>query len=152
MKIIKTSLLAIAVFMGSLCFAKAQTIDFTYDDSGNRTSRVLHIEGLGQGESKSGLQSESDSEIKAVDFESGETSIIIYPNPSRGILNVEILNMPSEAKTELSIYNLSGTRLLIKKDFGTPSEVDISRFRDGVYIMRIKIDKIVSEWKIIKSN
>ncbi len=149
---IKIGLLVITAFIFSLCFVKAQTIDFNYDSGGNRIERKLHVEKFKPGESKSGIMSESGSEIKATDLDSRETSIIIYPNPSRGILKIEILNMPEDSKKELSIYDLNGTRLLIKKDFGTPSEVDISRFRDGVYIMRIKINNTVSDWKVIKSH
>lgn len=130
----------------------SQPIEFSYDQGGNRISRTLLVEKMMQGESKSGLMSESSSEIKATDLYNSEMIVFIYPNPSSGILNIEIINMPSEAKNELSIYDLKGTQLLIKKNFGTPLEVDISSFRDGVYIMRIKINKIVSDWKIIKSN
>jgi len=148
----KTGLSGLVIILLSLTCINAQTIEFTYDPGGNRTSRTLIVEKMMHGESKSGLMSESGSEIKATDLDNREMTVIIYPNPSRGLLNIEIINMPSEAKNELSIYDLNGTRLLIKKDFVTPSEVDISRFRDGVYIMRIKINKSVSDWKIIKSN
>lgn len=148
----KTGLSGLVIILLSLSCINAQTIEFTYDPGGNRTSRTLIVEKMMQGESKSGLMSESSSEIKASDLYNSEMIVFIYPNPSSGILNIEIINMPSEAKNELSIYDLKGTQLLIKKNFGTPLEVDISSFRDGVYIMRIKINKIVSDWKIIKSN
>jgi hypothetical protein len=55
-------------------------------------------------------------DVKSLDLklEEGEISSSVYPNPSKGIIKVDISNMPSNATTELRLYNLSGTEILFK--------------------------------------
>lgn len=135
-----------------------QTIEYTYDANGNRISRSILIEEL-KSQSFSfpvinpkSLQTfEKAMKAEEITSEEGEPEAIVYPNPSKGLINIEITNMPFESQNEMKLYDLSGTELIIKKDFGSYSEMDINRFKDGIYILQIRINEKIFDFKVIKN-
>jgi hypothetical protein len=143
-----------AVIFGS-AIVHCQTIYYGYDTNGNRTSRVLVTEQLKSAKinfpvtEPEKLALTRDQKEDITDMESG---IRIYPNPTSGILKVEILNLPNGAKTDLKIYNLSGLELINRQDLPSVFELDISRLKDGIYILRIAINETGANWKIIKNT
>ena len=80
----------------------------------------------------------------------GEQKIVIYPNPTKGQLKVEISEFDPSQKPVIYIYNPLGT-LIIKKLPATGSEIiDLSSYNNGIYIMRIQLADKTSDWKIVK--
>lgn len=149
----KTKLCIFILFLIINCL-HGQTITFAYDDNGNRISRVWVAERL-----KSGIiqfpivDSEEIALANPEEFlQEGELSTYVYPNPSRGIIRINISNMPLNSRTEARLYDLSGTELFVKRNFESDSEMDISKLKDGIYILRIKINEILFDWKIVKNQ
>jgi YD repeat-containing protein len=146
--------LIIAVIINTT-LVHCQTITYSYDDNGNRVSRTLVTEQLKSAvinfpvNKADELAPAEDQKEKLIE---GETKIRIYPNPTRGIVKVEILNLPEDANSKLMLYNLSGVLLLDENNLNQFSELDISRFKDGIYILRIVINGIITNWKIIKNT
>lgn len=143
-----------------------QTIDFTYDANGNRIKRILTVEQL-KSQSKSlpisdpeilnlppEVLKNEDQSAKAGDSiaEDEEIQTNIYPNPSAGILNINIINRPLEANTELRLYDLSGTQLVIVKDFPAFYELNINNLKGGIYILSIRINQKLFDYKVIKEQ
>jgi hypothetical protein len=142
-----------------------QHIEFTYDENGNRKSRQLVVQQLKSAtikfpvtdpktlefadNSKKGNAEDSIQKLKGVD---GEIQTFIYPNPTKGFLKVEITNMPLEASSELKVYDMSGSEVIDKRIFDSLSEVDLSHLKDGIYILRIKVNDRFFNWKIVKNN
>lgn len=60
---------------------------------------------------------------------------IINPNPSDGIINIESKSAVQDCMLE--IYNFSGVLLLKKNLLGGKTELDISDFRQGIYILKV---------------
>jgi hypothetical protein len=60
--------------------------------------------------------------------------------------------MPQDARTEIRLYDLSGNQLLIKRLSESYSEIDLGQFCNGIYMLRIKVNESVFDWKVIKSN
>jgi len=89
---------------------------------------------------------------KDVVFEDKETKIIIYPNPTKGLLKVEIPDYRENEKSFYSIYDLNGKLYIKKKAKGKQSHLDISNYPDGTYILQINRKGKNSSWKIIKAN
>ena len=69
----------------------------------------------------------------------------IYPNPVKDILTIKDVNQISK----ISIYTLSGQLLIEQK--GNTNTIDISEFKDGIYILTISTDLGEINKKIIKS-
>lgn len=135
--------LIIIAFTIHSCVAIGQTISFRYDDSGNRTLRDL---------AKSIVKSNGISEdndqlpiLKSLD----ESTICIYPNPTKGILLMEVTKLEGECIT-FFLADLNG-KVLLEKEISEPSTtIDISDKSSGTYILRIKSGAEYAEWKIIK--
>ena len=149
------------ILLGFNCL-HGQTINYTYDENGNRTSRVLVTEQLRSNnlqfpilnpkelpkESMKESKKESLTEI----ITEGELATYVYPNPNMGIIKIDITYLPLNAKTEARVYDLSGTERLVKRNFESHSEIDISQLKEGIYILRIKINDKIFDWKVIKGN
>jgi predicted esterase len=80
------------------------------------------------------------------DFVDSET-IIVYPNPVRNKLYIKGINGVFNA----DIYDLSG-RKRISTFNSNKTEIDISEFQPGIYILEIKINENKIHRKIIKQN
>jgi hypothetical protein len=144
-------LLAIAGMYG-LHLQAQQPVKYGYDASGNRVSRVQVINMASMTKSSAGETEEmaADEPPKFEDRLS-EMKIIIYPNPTKGMLQVEITGGEIPADAKIYIYSLSGNLIRQVNGISGSNVVDISPQPAGSYIMRIYIDKDhVSAWKIIK--
>lgn len=151
--VLKTGCIVLAIMFNSSCIF-CQTIHYSYDLNGNRTERVLSTEQL-----KSAM---IDFPVKEADklepaekqkdkLNDAETSVRIYPNPTRGILKVEIINLPENARTDLKFYDFSGVVLINQRNLNPAFDLDISRYKDGIYILRITINDVITNWKVIKN-
>ncbi|MFH0842168.1 MAG: T9SS type A sorting domain-containing protein [Bacteroidota bacterium] len=159
MSVNRIIILLILAFAGSGIII-GQTIEYAYDNNGNRVGRSIVIEELKSQsfsfpvENIMNLQTAEKAMQAALEEnnseEKGEPDVIIYPNPSRGLLNIEIVNLSQGSQNEMRLYDLSGTELIIKKDFGSTSDLNINMFKAGIYILRIKIDEKLFDFKVIK--
>jgi hypothetical protein len=171
-------LVGLVLFMVTRLFA--QTVAFTYDDNGNRISRTITVRQLNSNETKSLLTDpkqlgtqrnqlarglEVGSTVQTADgkgqddimrerlkTEEGEIGFNIYPNPNKGLVKIDISNMPLNSDSEMKLYDLNGNELKVLRNFDYHSEIDISQYRDGIYILRIKINEKRVDWKIIKGQ
>ena len=156
-----------------------QRVEFQYDDNGNRISRTIIVEqfkstvkfpimdpkqlvtiqnskaksleagGLTKNEE---VKSQEDSIRERVKTEEGEISTNVYPNPNRGLIKIDILNMPVNSINEVRLYDLNGNEIKSLKNIESYSEIDISQYMDGIYILRIKIKERIFDWKIVKTQ
>ena len=120
------------------------TYVYSYDASGNRTDRIIDLTKSGKIPNGSSISSEDFFDDKIADF-----NIKIYPNPTKGILKVEIPGL-GDQNARLAIYNLQGKQIVNNKVFNNLSTVNLSNYPPGMYILKILIGQKSSEWKIIK--
>ena len=84
--------------------------------------------------------------------ELGEEKITVYPNPTRGLLRVDIANVEIPNDARIYLYNVQGAMVRQLMDISAINELDISEQPAGTYIMRIMMDKDnISTWTIIKN-
>lgn len=126
---------------------QAQTIfSFGYDASGNRLTRTITL--------KSASISKDSVELKKaltpLDDQIGLNKVRIYPNPTKGLLGVEIPNL-GDIPSNLQIYSLGGTLLQQVRIVTEYAEIDLSNQPTGIYVLRISIGDKTSVWKIIKN-
>jgi len=121
-------------------------IYFNYDDAGNCIEKYKTIVLLSKvkGNSKDTTNVDFQSE-KILDRE-----LIIYPNPTRGALKVEIRGKSPENPVRYLLTDLSGKTLSQVKSDDMYYLFDMTAYPTGVYLLRIMIDNRWSKWKIIK--
>ena len=73
----------------------------------------------------------------------------IYPNPFTDIIFIETGN---EGEAAVEIYNTGG-RLILSRELNSGTEkINVSKFPDGVYIIKVVTDKSTDMHKVIKIN
>ena len=74
-------------------------------------------------------------------------SVSIYPNPTNGIINVELSNNNTH---QLTISDIMG-KILVKRTTDEQNKtINLSNFESGIYIISIQTDKEIFKTKIIK--
>ena len=80
----------------------------------------------------------------------GEMTITLYPNPTKGQLNINVANMTADAKGEITMHDMTGRLLMKQNKVHETDMIDISSQPMGMYIVRIRFGDETSEWKVIK--
>lgn len=74
--------------------------------------------------------------IGTEEISADEQELILYPNPSRGIVNVTFSDIAGEC--EFIVYNMEGHRIYQQKVSGLQNrQIDLSRFSDGIYLLEL---------------
>lgn len=124
--------------------AFAQKISYAYDLAGNRISRTIILS-----EAPQKAPAEEQSEPFIEQFEQHE--IKIFPNPTKGILIVEVNGGNTEDNVWLTLYNLQGMVLQqIEYVVGSPKQVNLSAYPVANYILRLHVGDKTVDYKIIK--
>ncbi|MBL0235377.1 MAG: T9SS type A sorting domain-containing protein [Saprospiraceae bacterium] len=69
------------------------------------------------------------------EFETINDQINIYPNPSGGRLNIEMVNTKIE---RLDIYNSQGSKLKLDDQIKTSYRIDLTQYPEGIYFIQVK--------------
>ena len=84
-------------------------------------------------------------DIEETEFEN--ENVVIYPNPTNGIININAYNI-----NEVSIYNLVGQNVETMTIDNDNCMIDLSDYNSGVYFIKINIGKEIITKKIILTN
>jgi YD repeat-containing protein len=118
----------------------AQNVTYSYDAAGNRTARVVTL-----------LRStESSSPVKAMEDIIAEHQIKIYPNPTKGMLSVDIGNLEKDIMAELILSDVTGRTISRQKSGSGTVYFNLSSKPSGIYILKIIIKGESVTWKVIK--
>lgn len=145
----KPYILTLIIFLFSTTGALSQSmISFSYDAAGNRISRTIVFN---TSQANAPAAPAEDEEITEVHSEMlSEMILSIYPNPTEGILKIDIQNMPAGVKADISLYNSSGNLIVLEQGIDFSTTIDITSHPSGIYILKIIIGDEHTEWKIIK--
>jgi hypothetical protein len=135
-----------------ICISQTFSYTYEYDASGNRISRTA-IQLRSAKIPKDSLSSESTKTRESEVFKDvlDNREIKIYPNPTRGLLTVDIPLRDNDL-ARISLYDIQGRTLMDIKSAGTSTEVDLSGQPAGVYLIRIFVNNKPLTWKIIKQD
>jgi hypothetical protein len=121
----------------------AQNITYLYDAAGNRTDRVIPF--------SSSLRSSGETtETTSLDDVVARQQIKIYPNPTQGLLAVEIVGFTNDLEADFLLTDLSGKVIDRRKVDSGYQTFNLSNQTNGVYLLRIHINGENTTWKIIK--
>ncbi|MDR0506375.1 MAG: T9SS type A sorting domain-containing protein [Dysgonamonadaceae bacterium] len=143
MKTYKAILFMVFMNICPLLYSQSR-VSFGYDAAGNRISRTIVI--TQQNQVSAPPQEETDIYSEMLTH----IEIRIYPNPTEGLLKVEINNLPENETAIIALYNLSGQAIVVRRGVSGYSEIDISSQPQGAYVMKIAAGEEHTEWKIIK--
>ena len=148
----------VTLFFLIICFfpeAWGQKVEYKYDASGNRVSRnviVLTSPSIaGSDQSKGEPQFEALPEMQESYTDMlGEREVVIYPNPTQGIIRIDLQGYGDMNNARLLLYNIQGRLLLQINNVESTNTLDLTSFPVGMYILHLIEGIERSEWRIIK--
>ena len=132
----------------------SQTVDygFGYDASGNRTSRwVIRIRSAKIPKDSLSLTSPKKTESEVFKEMLDNKEVTIYPNPTKGLLTVEI-PLSNNDQARITLHDVQGRTLMEFKNVSTTTQIDLSGQPPAIYLLRIFINNKPMTWKIIKQD
>jgi hypothetical protein len=139
----------ILVLLFCVCYCitvSGQARKFWYDESGNRTSRKT----ITLSKSATGVSEENSKQNEPITDKIGETSILIFPNPARSLITVEIQGLENNRGDMITLYDQSGRLVLTLTNLTWSNNLDMSALQTGIYFMVIKLKNNTTKWSIIK--
>lgn len=131
----------------SLCVTlSAQTVHFVYDNAGNRTARYIDLSYDRDG----GVVNEEVESGREIKDSLESNPIHIYPNPTDGHLSVRIDSLKKGQSACALLIDTYGKNIVFQYVDKNDISIDFSDRDPGIYILRIEIDNLNTEWKIIK--
>lgn len=135
-----TFFIGFVLLLNNLCIAQTYSITYGYDQVGNRVLRQLT------------LNPGKTTDIKNDSL--NDLMVTIFPNPTSDQLNIKINGAGSlnNNKTNIYLYDFSG-RLLFKKEEVTElTNIDVSGYAAGTYVLHLSSGSTIRDWKIIKEK
>lgn len=138
-------LICVFIILFSIFQANSQTtkVGFEYDVDGNMKLRKI-IEVGPQGAKR-------NEEAKPIEEKIGDLKIVIYPNPTNGIMQLSISGLDTKQNNYYQLYSSNGTLMMKNKIITALIDIDISSYNAGAYIIDIYLGDKVSYWKVIKN-
>lgn len=133
----------LALSLISLLGNAQPTIEYDYDDNGNRISRtVITLKGANV---TTGPEAQApEPTIDKIGFQEAR----IYPNPTKGLLRVELPSLETQDGI-IRVFDSHG-KLIREKQASQTNQVELSNHPSGFYFMQVIIGREKKEWKIIK--
>lgn len=140
----KVLILSILLLSGCSLFSQNYKLVFEYDNAGNRYSRTM-IEMIIDDKSQV-----ENTTTDSLDFSMNEMQVTVFPNPTKGVLRIEIDNLPENARGSVLVTDLQGRVLINSEEVSGSFEVDFTPFSAGTYNMTLTIDGSKKYFGIIR--
>lgn len=121
-------------------------IGYTYDSAGNRINRKA-VQSFKKTMAR--LQANPSEDQRASDMQH-DHSITIYPNPTDGLLRINISQLKKTDDCSLCFYTSQGTLIITENVKKENVYINISNQPAGIYLLKITINDKVTTWKVIK--
>lgn len=122
----------------------SQTIEYDYDDSGNRVLRMISP----GSESNQSIQEKSTA--KSFQDEINNHDIFIYPNPFKNQITIQIENMSGNIEGKILVYDPNGKLVLSENKLENSNILDLSSLPPGNYFVTIHLGTENKKWTIVK--
>ncbi len=129
-------LITLSIIILNTCTWGQTTVKFGYDLAGNRTSTIL-------------VKTHADSLSKSTDESSLSEMISVYPVPTSNIIFMEFTEELCK-NTVAHLCTINGGILSIIHIEKPRTEINLSWFPDGIYLLKIYFKDKSYCWKIIK--
>jgi len=142
----KNRILLILFLLSFLSSGIAQNIvSYAYDNAGNRISRKIVLL------TSNPTHVKKDTIAPApVEEQLGERKILVYPNPTKGALAVDITGGNDKDELQIVLISAQGIQLQTLKAVTGTTPVNMLHYPPGWFILRVKAGDKMTEFKIIK--
>lgn len=139
----KLSNVILAVLIAIPFYVMSQNYKYSYDAAGNRIKKEIIL-------SQQDASSKYVSKSNLFSDKLCDKTVYIHPNPTSGVLKVEITGYDNSDSGALHVFNLAGQHLFNLNITSAFTQLDISEQPKGIYILQLELNGESSIWKIIK--
>jgi len=136
-----------------LCYAATaiaqHQVEYAYDAAGNRIGRVATTLRLAVTPPTRVSQQPVDTVPPSV-VPVGELSVKIWPNPTKGIIRLQVSGRRDDSSVGLRLYSSSGVLLKESEETTDIIEMDLGGFSAATYLLRFSCQGETRVVKIIK--
>ena len=143
----KQIITALWLFTGLALFSQTYEVKYYYDNAGNRSHR-WQSQITYRTYTDSSVVQDIDKQVYSQNL--GERSITLFPNPTKGQLEVEITGKGIPEQSSIGLFTLQGELLLLSKNIRQANPLNLSDKKPGTYLLTIKLGNELSTWKVIK--
>ncbi len=97
-----------------------------------------------------GVVNEEDESGREIKDSLESNQIHIYPNPTDGHLSIRIDSLKKDQSAFALLIDTDGKNIVYQYANKNDISIDFSDRDPGIYILRIEIGNLNTEWKIIK--
>lgn len=119
------------------------TTAYHYDNAGNRISRVYVVKMNNQAKNQ-------PQEVAGIEAPIGERKITTYPNPVKELLTIDFGAIELPVPATLSLYDASGALKQNTSVQDMKTQIDLSGYAPGWYLLKISLEENLVIFKIIK--
>ena len=131
--------------------------DFNYDDAGNMTKHtiVLWVSKTAPADDTTKVlepEVEFDEEQPPIEDHILSNKILIYPNPTRGLLRVQLdgYDPNRDGSAMVSAHSMVGVKVVERVLNEPTTTIDMSRHPAGIYILTVRIGEHARQWRVVK--
>lgn len=135
----------------SMTGSSQNIVSYAYDNAGNRISRQVVVYTTTLKHAK-----ENTEDPAPVEEQLGERKIMVYPNPTKGALAVEITGgndkpvLAGGDEIRILLFSAQGIQLQNMKAETGKNPINMLSYPTGWYVLRIQAGDEVTEFKIVK--
>jgi hypothetical protein len=78
-------------------------------------------------------------------YENELSKVLVYPNPSNGVFNIQ-----GQGIRKIEVFNAFGQAVVSEETNSDHFQIDLSRYADGCYMLRVVTDNGISNRQLIK--
>lgn len=143
-------LLTIIVLLCCTNAASAQhQVEYAYDAAGNRIGRVATTLRLAA-EPPARIRQQPVDTVPPSVVPAGELSVKVWPNPTKGLVHLQVSGRREESKVALRLYSATGVLLKESEETADIIEIDLSGLSAATYLLRFSCQGETKVVKIIK--
>jgi YD repeat-containing protein len=137
-----------------LSASATQRIQYNYDAAGNRVLRKTAIQAFTQAKAEASIyddaaQNAAAAHANTLEVVAPKAQITVYPNPTHGLLVVDIAD--SDRPAQALLYDISGALVGQWAVSSGSNTLDIGRLLPGIYIVHVVQGKeSAKSWRIVK--
>lgn len=146
-------ILVINIFLGlTLSAQTTYKYTYTYNESGNRITRLSEIEigGSKNAELNEDGQIEENNSSNIYRESIAGYGLKFYPNPTDGQLVVEIESLDSETTGNIKVIDINGRLIYTTNTLEPLNHISLIDQPEGSYILQIQINEDSRSYRIIK--
>lgn len=131
---------------------QSYTVKYSYDASGNRVKRFIEESDSQENFTGDSVRYDTLAKEPVNGKGKGSKMVTLFPNPTQGVLNLELKGFTEYDKADYMITSLTGQNMLHQRVTASVTRIDISSLSPGTYIVRVSAGGRVETWKIIKNQ